>query len=293
MPEGARFISAEYANGAGSRDYKLFVPSSYAGEPAPLIVMLHGCTQSADDFAAGTRMNAVAEERGCLVAYPAQASSANPSKCWNWFVPADQQRGRGEPALIAGITQQIARDYAIDRRRIYVAGLSAGGAAAAIVGAAYPDIYAAVGVHSGLPVGAASDLPSALAAMRQGSPGSAAPVGAGRSFLPTIVFHGDRDSTVHPANGAHVIEQARSSRPSGLRTVAHSGKAAGGHDYSRTCYLDEEDRAVIEMWIVHNAGHAWAGGSHAGSYTDPKGPDASREMTRFFFDHALGTAPKP
>ena len=155
------------------------------------------------------------------------------------------------------------------------------------MGAAYPDIYAAVGVHSGLPVGAASDLPSALAAMRQGNAATASRIPPRGSFLPTIVFHGDNDDTVHPINGAHIIEQAKSSRASGLRTVAHRGQAPDGHTYSRTCYLDEQDQAVMEMWIVHKAGHAWSGGSLSGSYTDPQGPDASREMARFFFDHTL------
>jgi len=291
-PEGARFLTAHFENRAGSRNYRLYIPSSYRGEAAPLLVMLHGCTQSVEDFAAGTRMNMVAEERGCLVAYPEQAKSANLSKCWNWFKPADQQRGSGEPSLIAGITQQIARDFAVDQRRIYVAGLSAGGATAAIVGAAYPDIYAAVGVHSGLAVGAASDLPSALAAMRQGNAAAAGRLGSG-AILPIIVFHGDSDSTVHPANGAHIIEQAKSSRLSGLRPVAQRGQAPGGHAYSRTCYLDAQDQAVMELWIVHTAGHAWSGGSQTGSYTDPHGPDASREMVRFFFDHALQAGPSP
>jgi poly(hydroxyalkanoate) depolymerase family esterase len=255
------------------------------------VVMLHGCTQSPDDFAAGTKMNALAEEQIFLVAYPGQTSSANHGKCWNWFQPGDQQRDRGEPSLIAGITRQISRDYAIDRQRVYVAGLSAGGAAAAIMGATYPDIYAAVGVHSGLPCGAARDLASAFSAMRQGSPGSpnraprsSAFEGDGR-LVPTIVFHGDKDATVQPQNGHQVIEQFRSSGLGELRSVTQPGRA-GGRTFSRTSHFDASGQAVLEMWVVHGAGHAWSGGSSAGSYADPQGPDASREMVRFFLEHS-------
>src|SRR5438552_8706690 len=204
VPEGARFIEGIYGNPAGSRAYRLFIPSRYQGQPLPLVVMLHGCTQSPDDFAAGTRMNFIAEEQTCFVVYPAQRSEANQAKCWNWFRAADQQRGKGEPSLIAGITRQIMRDYSVDPKRVYVGGLSAGAAAAAIMGATYNDLYAAIGIHSGLACGAAIDLPSALVAMRQG--GAAASSGSadrqiptGAPTVPTIVFHGDRDMTVHPS----------------------------------------------------------------------------------------------
>lgn len=290
-PQGAQFLSATFKDQSGARDYKLYVPSVYHGQPLPLVVMLHGCTQSSDDFATGTGMNAVAEERGFFVAYPAQPKSANGSKCWNWFDTSHQQRGRGEPALIAGITHEIMRNYAIDPRRVYVAGLSAGGAAAAVMAATYPDIYAAAGVHSGLACGAARDLSSAFSAMQQGTAGAANRSHRSTGFhghdrlVPTIVFHGDKDATVHPRNGHHVIEQSRPSGPGALRPVTERGHVPGGRTYSRTCHFDARGRAVLEMWEVHGAGHAWSGGRKAGSYTDPLGPDASREMIRFFLEH--------
>jgi len=278
---GGRFLTMTFSNQAGSRAYKLYIPSGYAGRPVPLIVMLHGCTQSPDDFAAGTRMNLAAEARTCLVAYPEQTSSANMQRCWNWFNHNDQRRDGGEPSLIAGITRQVMRDYAVDPRRVYVAGLSAGGAAAAIMGQAYPDLYAAIGVHSGLACGAARDMQSAFAVMQRGGGGSAAL--PGQRMVPAIVFHGERDSTVHPRNGDAVVTQAE--RGSVLGTRVESGRIAGGHAYSRTLYTRPDGETVIEKWVVHGAGHAWFGGSPAGSYTDPKGPDATGEMLRFFLRH--------
>ncbi|MDQ4060409.1 MAG: PHB depolymerase family esterase [Pseudomonadota bacterium] len=288
VPDGARFLEGSYSNQAGSRAYKLYVPSGYQGQAVPLVVMLHGCTQSPDDFAAGTRMNTLAEEHVCLVLYPAQAGSANAQKCWNWFSPGDQQRGQGEPSLIAGITRQIMRDYKVDPQRVYVAGLSAGGAAAAIMGTAYPDLYAAVGVHSGLACGAASDLPSAFAAMRQGEP--AAMRRSGNASVPTIVFHGDRDTTVNPRNGDQVVAQAKATTAMNLQTSVQHGQVVGGHAYSRTLHANETGQTILEQWVIHGAGHAWSGGSPAGSYTDPRGPDASREMLRFFLEHSHSLA---
>jgi poly(hydroxyalkanoate) depolymerase family esterase len=284
LPKGARFEQLAFANEAGSRDYKLYIPSSFTGQPVPLVMMLHGCTQSPDDFAAGTRMNLMAEEFGFLVAYPAQPTSSNPSKCWNWFRPGDQRRGRGEPALIAGIAQQIAKDYPIARGQIYVAGLSAGGAAAAIVGSAYPDIFAAVGVHSGLACGAASDIPSAFNAMRQGD--SRANLyrqnGCSRP-IPTIVFHGDRDTTVSSVNGDQVIAQAKAGAD--LTRKVDRGQSRGGIKYTCVSEMDQGGRTVLEQWTLHGCGHAWSGGSTEGSYTEPRGPDATREMIRFFLQH--------
>jgi poly(hydroxyalkanoate) depolymerase family esterase len=284
VPEGTRFIAGTFSNAAGSRTYKLFIPSRCQGQRLPLIVMLHGCTQSPDDFAAGTRMNFLAEEQNCFVVYPEQPSGANQSKCWNWFRTGDQRRGGGEPSMIAGITRLIMRDHAIDPKRVYVAGLSSGGAAAAIMGATYSDLYAAVGIHSGLACGAASDLPSAFAAMRQG--GGSKAVADGKTSVPTIVFHGDRDTTVHPKNGDQIIEQsARATRPT---TKVLRGRVPHGHAYTRTILIDGAGRAISEHWNIDGAGHAWSGGSPAGSYTDPQGPDATREMLRFFLEHSLG-----
>ena len=195
LPEGARFEERTFTNEAGARTYKVFVPSGYAGQALPVVVMLHGCTQSPDDFATGTRMNEVAEEQIFLVAYPRQPQSANMQKCWNWFNAGDQQREGGEPALIAGIARAGVAEFSADPARVYVAGLSAGGAAAAIMAATYPDLFAAVGVHSGLACGAAKDMPSAFAAMSGG--GAVRPRGAGEA-VPTIVFHEDGDPNGQP-----------------------------------------------------------------------------------------------
>ncbi|TNC74966.1 extracellular catalytic domain type 1 short-chain-length polyhydroxyalkanoate depolymerase [Rubellimicrobium roseum] len=283
QPDGARFEEHVYANAAGSRPYKLYVPSTLDDSPRPLVVMLHGCTQSPDDFAAGTRMNELAEEFGLLVAYPAQTQAANMSRCWNWFNAADQQRDRGEPSLIAGITRTIMERHPVDPARVYVAGLSAGGAKAAIMAATYPDLYAAVGVHSGLACGAARDMGSAFAAMRQGgaTPDPLARPDGERA--PTIVFHGDRDRTVHPVNGDQVAAQATAGTRH--RIEVSRGRSSGGMDFTRTIHHDEAGLGRLEQWVLHGAGHAWSGGSPAGSYTDPRGPDASREMLRFFLTH--------
>jgi poly(hydroxyalkanoate) depolymerase family esterase len=283
-PEGTGFIAGTFSNAAGSRTYKLFIPSRSQGQQLPLVVMLHGCTQSAEDFAAGTRMNFLAEEQNCVVVYPEQPSGANQSKCWNWFRTGDQQRGGGEPSLIAGITRQIMRDHAIDPKRVYVAGLSAGGAAAAIMAATYPDLYAAAGIHSGLACGAARDLPSAFIAMRQG--GGAGAIAGDVSPVPIIVFHGDRDTTVHPNNGDRILEQ--SAKATSPTTKVLRGQVPHGHAYTCTTLTDAGGRAISEHWNIHGAGHAWSGGSPAGSYTDPRGPNATREMLRFFLDHSLG-----
>ena len=273
-----RFLTDSYSNHAGARSYKLYIPKgAEAGQALPLIVMLHGCTQNPDDFAAGTQMNLRADEEPCLVLYPEQPKSANANGCWNWFQEGDQRCDAGEPSLIAGMTRQVMSRYPVDAKRVYVAGLSAGGAMAAIMGATYPDLFSAVCVHSGLPHGAARDLPSALMAMQRGcGEGVAAP-----GSVPTIVFHGDRDSTVHPRNGEEVIRGLAANKR--YKTSAEKGQIEGGRPYTRTRYLDASGRTALEDWRVHGAGHAWAGGSSAGSFTDSKGPDATRAMLEFFY----------
>lgn len=276
MPAGARFDTRAFPFNGESRAYKLYVPAAGTGAARPLLVMLHGCTQSPDDFARGTRMNAIAEENGFIVAYPEQTTTANAARCWNWFNPQDQRRGSGEPALVAGIVQQIIDDLSVDRRRVFVAGLSAGAAAAVVLGANYSDLFAGIGVHSGLACGAAKDVGTALSAMRDGARGS----GAISLPVPTIVFHGDRDRTVTPANGDAVVAQVAGRRV--LRAVRSDGVSKGGIAFTRTAWAEVDGRPALEHWSLHGAGHAWSGGSASGSCTEPRGPDASREMLRFF-----------
>jgi poly(hydroxyalkanoate) depolymerase family esterase len=288
---GGRAPSWESVHGfkcdAGAMQYKLFIPEALGDAPPPLIVMLHGCTQSPDDFARGTRMNALAQERGYVVAYPAQSKSRNPRNCWSWFLSENQRRGCGEAAIIAELTRQLVKAHGLDERRVYIAGLSAGGAMAAVLGSTYPELYAAIGVHSGLPVGAAHDIPSAFAAMKDGPRGSFTAGTA--SQVPAIVFHGDGDTTVDPGNGAAVIAQSigaanavgEAGAAAGRQTVER-GSVSGGREYTRTLFTHPDGSVAAEQWVVHGAPHAWSGGDPAGSYTDPLGPDASGHMLRFF-----------
>ena len=275
-----RFEEQSWRGPAGAISYMLYRPAN-AAAGMPLVVMLHGCTQSPEDFARGTGMNRLADELGFFVAYPRQSQSANPQKCWNWFKPADQQRDRGEPALLAGVTRAVIAEHGIDPARVYVAGLSAGGAAAAIMAAEYPDIFAAVGIHSGLACGSAQDLPSAMMAMKRG----AAATPTARRFVPVITFHGDRDSTVHEVNSQQIIDAASSAAGVKLEVRVEEGRSASGRRFTRKISTNPAGAGLIEQWTIEGSGHAWSGGDAAGSYTDPSGPEASREMMRFFLTH--------
>lgn len=274
-----RFRSRRFLDASGSLNYKLYVPVDHAGRKLALVVMLHGCTQDPDDFARGTRMNALAEEFGLIVAYPHQPRTANAQGCWNWFDTRHQERGRGEPALLAGLAQALAAEFNIDSDRVFVAGLSAGGAMADVLSVTHPDVFAAVGVHSGLPHGAATDVMSAFDAMK----GNAKPVARrNRSRSRKIIFHGSIDTTVAPSNGQMVLEMARSGSPDLQEVTVET--LAGGKRTVRTLLGPAEGRTVAEHWVIMGGGHAWSGGDRSGTYTDATGPDASREMIRFFLE---------
>ena len=301
--ESGTFTTHAFSSPVGERSYKLYVPARLAvtvpgavsDTPQAVVVMLHGCTQSADDFAAGTQMNRLADEVGFLVVYPEQAARANASKCWNWFQPQDQARDAGEPALIAGIVRQVVAGQGAGERRVFVVGLSAGAAMALVMAQAYPEMIAGVGAHSGLPLGSAHDIPTALAAMKGGRSGltgkqrplgdAQAPRGNAVQPVPTIVFHGDRDHTVQHSNGVEIIRQSTSAFGAASHLLAahtQDGVAPGGRRYSRTVYANGSGHALVESWSLHGADHAWSGGDASGTYTDSAGPDASAEMLRFF-----------
>ncbi len=288
LPEGASFASRSFTSAAGTRAFRLYVPASAPERPDGLIIMLHGCTQCPEDFAAGTNMNAFAEEHRLLIAYPAQTRGHNASSCWNWFEPGHQVRDAGEPAILAGLTRKLVKEFGIDRDRVFVAGLSAGAAMAVILGKTYPDLYTAVGVHSGLAYQSAGNVMSALSVMRGqsgsglfGAPASTGPGSdAGAKPVRTIIFHGSADRTVHPSNAQRIAEAAM---PAIKRARKKSEAGSNnGRRFTQTIVANENGSPQIESWLIDGAGHAWSGGKASGSYTDAKGPDASREMVRFF-----------
>jgi poly(hydroxyalkanoate) depolymerase family esterase len=289
-PPSGSFIEGCFANSHGSRRYKLFIPSGHAGKPLPLLVMLHGCLQDPDDFALGTRMNDIAEEQRIFVLYPEQSEAANQTRCWNWFDAANQRRDQGEPSIIAGMTRKVIGTYNIDARRVYIAGMSAGGAMAAIMAATYSELYAAMGIHSGLPYGAAPNFLAAIAAMKDGAAIGTRLLSKG---IPLIVFHGDQDIMVNARNGEQLVSQwLGDSSPNRTQHISTAQAREGnGRAFTRTRYHDGAGHALAENWLVHDAGHAWSGGGSTGSFADSSGPDASREMLRFFSSASLAATP--
>ena len=237
-------------------------------------------------------MNWLAEEHGFVAAYPGQPVSANQTACWNWFNLSDQMRDAGEPSIIAGITRTLVAEFDIDAERVYVAGLSAGGAMAAVMSATYPELYAATGIHSGLAYGSATDVASAFAAMR-GATGPAVaaprkvPLKSANGRVRTIVFHGASDQRVHPSNAETILSESRAGLTGPAQETQQAG-SAGGRSYTRTVIADASGIPHVEYWAIERLGHAWSGGSPEGSYTDQHGPDASREMLRFFLASPVG-----
>lgn len=282
--EAPNFVVRHFDSVLGSLRYKLFVPAVCTGEPLPLVVMLHGGSQDADDFAFGTGMNALAEEYGCAVLYPEQSSSANWSMCWNWFEAHHHHRDQGEPGLIAALTREVIDEHAIDASRVYVAGLSAGGAMAVILGRTYPELFAAIGCHSGLAHGIATDSYGAMQAMRSGVDAEtlvhAGPADSG----PIIVFHGDADFTVHPSNGTTIVRQFLDNAE--VASVVTETGSTRGRAYERQVHRGADGHVVVEHWTIKGGRHAWSGGTGRGSYSDESGPNASLELLRFFLEPA-------
>ena len=297
----AEFAGYSFAFEGDSYPYRLYIPPGLGHDAAPthpeqtqatmpLIVLLHGCKQDAKDFARGTAMNELAARHGCMVLYPEQISKANSGRCWNWFEPGHQQPGRGEPGMIAALVRQVLASHPdADANRVYIAGLSAGGAMAAVVAGLHPEMFAAVGIHSGLASGAAQDLLSAFVAMRQGAKGK------NSASLPTIVFHGSGDKTVHPDNGDYITDAAVAAlRDSGLALAESRAlvDTAGGPATEKVVYRTDNGPSYVEHWRVTAGPHAWSGGDAAGSFTDPDGPSASTAMLAFFLQHSKAGAPR-
>ncbi|MBS1301155.1 PHB depolymerase family esterase [Loktanella sp. SALINAS62] len=280
LPAGAGFAARDYAGSDGSRRYWTYVPATAPDGITGVIVMLHGCTQTPQDFATGTGMNALAETHRLVIVYPQQSRGDNAQSCWNWFRRGDQMRDRGEPAILAGIARRVAAEHGVPHDRVYAAGLSAGAAMAVILGQSYPDVFAAIGVHAGLPYGAAKDVPSAFAAMAGRSDAGASGFAA-RAAVPTIQFHGTADATVHPTNADSIMRDTATHGPAQTIETSQTG-SIGGRSYQQTTVTDTDGRPLSEDWRIDGLGHAWSGGQAGGSYTDTSGPDASTEMVRFF-----------
>lgn len=285
IPKGALFLTRRHRGIAGSRGYKLYMPTTPQVRPKGLVVMLHGCNQTPDDFARGTHMNAWAHKHGLAVAYPAQTRGQNAASCWNWFQPAHQSRNTGEPAILAALTRKLMKEFGLKRDAVFVAGLSAGGAMAAILANEYPDVFSAAGVHSGLARGAASNALSAMLVMHNGTNAGTIRSGTAtrRPAVRWIIFQGEEDQTVHPSNAANLLSTIVGPDALPSRTVTRTVK---GRSYVRTNYDGPSGVPLVENWLVKAAGHAWSGGRESGSYADPEGPDASAQMIRFFLSES-------
>ncbi len=278
--------------------YWLYVPPGAAAAAKtsplmPLVLMLHGCSQEAAEFAAATEMNTAAASANALVLYPEQARGANPGGCWNWFEPANQQRGQGELGLMVAMLLDVMARHPVDAQRVYAAGISAGGAMAALLAREYPELFAAVGVHSGLRAGAADNVMAALSAMNNGAKVGTSETppthNSGAAQPALIVFHGENDSTVHPKNGAQLVQAALQTALGDKNAALHEtqqGQSNAGQRFTRHLYRgSDSDKVLVEHWLLHNGGHAWSGGSAKVGQTDPKGVSATQEMLRFFLEH--------
>ena len=298
------FLAGVFANDAGERRYRLFRPSAPpmpASGARTLVVVLHGCTQDADDIARGTRFNEAASRLGFLALYPEQPESAHPRKCWNWYLAGQRRRGAGEAGIIADLTSTIVRREGVDPGRVYVAGVSAGAAMAANLAAGYPELYAAAAFHSGVPALAATDVPSALALMSHGPEDADAlgtlafhEMGARARVVPVILMHGTADASVSVVNLRATTRQwavanalaARELVPEPVEIRPSDARLSGRK------YVLSDGTVLAEAWRVEGLAHAWSGGSAAGSYTDPAAPDATAMMLEFFQRHPQ-RAPTP
>lgn len=307
LSASGQFLSGSY----GGHNYKLYIPSGYAaGQRSPLLLMMHGCLQDPSQFATTTAMNALAETGTALVIYPEQPTSANGARCWNWFNPGDQGRGAGEPGFMAGLVGQIQGQYTIDAERVYAVGFSAGGGMATVLGATYPDLFAAIVVASGLEYAAASSSGSAFGVMQSGGPdplrqGQAAyqAMGPRARVVPVLVFHGSKDTTVAPINGQQALTQfartddladdgSANGSISGTPALTETLQVPGGRSYTHYVYNDGAGRPLLERYLIDGMAHAWSGG-RGSSYADAKGPDATALTWAFLMAHPRGGGGAP
>lgn len=311
-PAMGSFERYTYTNDAGTRTYKVYVPAAYSGEAAvPLIVDLHGCGSNADEEARWSRFNELAETFGLLVAYPEQSSSANGSRCWNWFLTEHQSRDAGEPTLIAGITREVMSRWSVDPRRVYVAGISAGGAMSDIMAATYPDLYAAAMIYAGCEYKGGTTCLGAVAALPAEESGRLAyeAMGPRARVVPIFVIQGDTDAVVPAPNAELVVQQflasddwadngANDGSVSRDRSATRSGQKPGGRAYDIDDYTDAAGCLLAQRWLIRGIGHAWSNAEPNGTprdaaLTDPLGPDVSTPTVEFFLAHPMpdsGTA---